>query len=1331
MFTILSTINGVLAQGRAVHKLAVLLFWCLLACSQRAVATIRYVKQTATGTTTGGSWANASADIQAMINASASGDTIWVAKGTYKPNRRADATGIITTGDRNDAFVLKSGIKIYGGFAGAEISLAQRTTTIIAANPSILSGDLGGNDGIGFTNNAENAWHVVISAGDVGTATLDGFTIRGGNTTGNPDITVYSQHIYFFGGGVACQGSSPTLANLILKENYGQYGGGIGCQNSSPSISNTTFTTDSARDGGAIYLSATSLPTLANVLVAYNMATDNGGSMFVEFSSVPVLINSTISGNTTTATGAGVGNIYLDGGGIKIYNSIVYANNKDFYTVNSPVLDIKNSMVQANADLTNGNISSTPGFVSSATGNYRLQACSPGINTGSNAAIPAGITTDLDGNLRQYNSSTVDMGAYEYQGTAVAIAITAQSATHFCPGGSVTMVAPVADSYLWAPGGQTTTSIVANTTGSYSVAIANATGCSGTTAAMAVTANPPTNWYVDSSVATSGNGMSWATAYKELRDALAARPGCAIINIAKGTYKPTSNNDRDSAFTLLYGNMKMLGGYPSGGGTRNPTANPVYLDGNIGNTAVSTDNSYHVMVIAGVDATTDSLVLDGFTLRNGYANGGGSKKYNGKVIAANSGGGLVTGKNYGSAKWVVRQCSFVNNYCLYYGGGMYNDTSDASITNCTFSGNHGTLGGGMYNIHASPKVNNSSFIGNSGWDGGGVYNTSSNSFPVFTNVTITGNSTYDNGGGMANDDYAVISLTNVTISGNTAGYGGGGMANLGNTLISAYNVIASGNTADFGGGLYGETTSFNFYNSLISGNKANANGGGYFGINSANLFLQNCTMAGNHAVDAAGGGAIYIQNNASAFLETSIIWGNIPDVANDFSNIRHSSSLVEGFDADPLFINAPSGNTAPFTQGDYRVQSCSPAINAAKYPAVGDTDLAGNPRTAGGKDDIGAYEFIGSNNGNPSGADLLGIDGDVAAINIVAAQSNMLMATSSACRMVAAILPDNTATQVSGNVSAKTRVDATLAHNPANGFPYVQRHYDITPATNAANATAFVTLYFTQAEFNTFNADPKVGSSLALPTATGDASGIARLRIFQYHGTSSDGSGLPASYGSNNTIIDPADANINWNNTLQRWEVGFPVTGFSGFFAGVDGLNLLPVTLLSFTASLTANQTVRLQCYVAEQTGIKNYVVERSTDGSSFKPIGSLASNNLAATTYAYTDALLPITSTLYYRLSIVGVDGTVTYSSIASVKLGGINSIIIYPNPARSYFWLQGGNIGLIGTDAYVTDMQGRVVCKTLISQWPVQMNTSTLADGVYLIKLAGNQTFKLVIGK
>lgn len=65
--------------------------------------------------------------------------------------------------------------------------------------------------------------------------------------------------------------------------------------------------------------------------------------------------------------------------------------------------------------------------------------------------------------------------------------VTASGPTSFCPGGSVTLTATSAGSYLWS-NGATTQSITVSTTGNYSVTTTTG-GCSGTSAVTAVNAN--------------------------------------------------------------------------------------------------------------------------------------------------------------------------------------------------------------------------------------------------------------------------------------------------------------------------------------------------------------------------------------------------------------------------------------------------------------------------------------------------------------------------------------------------------------------------------------------------------------------------------------------------------------------------------------------------------------------------------------------------------------------------------------------------------------------------------------------------------------------------
>jgi hypothetical protein len=182
-----------------------------------AGAAVRYVKTTAAGTGDGSSWANASGDLQKTVNASVSGDEIWVAAGVYKPRYSADGYNAVTdaypdtTGGRKNAFVLKDGVKIYGGFPAdandtGHTSLADRDWN---TNKTVLSGDVENNDtcdanGISTAINGDNVSHVVIGVGLSANTVLDGFTITGGNANGSSYIP--------------CNGQNPATARSRFTE---------------------------------------------------------------------------------------------------------------------------------------------------------------------------------------------------------------------------------------------------------------------------------------------------------------------------------------------------------------------------------------------------------------------------------------------------------------------------------------------------------------------------------------------------------------------------------------------------------------------------------------------------------------------------------------------------------------------------------------------------------------------------------------------------------------------------------------------------------------------------------------------------------------------------------------------------------------------------------------------------------------------------------------------------------------------------------------------------------------------------------------------------------
>ncbi|WP_341903644.1 FG-GAP-like repeat-containing protein [Fluviicola taffensis] len=103
--------------------------------------------------------------------------------------------------------------------------------------------------------------------------------------------------------------------------------------------------------------------------------------------------------------------------------------------------------------------------------------------------------------------------------------ITAGGPTTFCAGGSVTLTASAGTTYLWSPGGATTSSISATTSGSYTVQVTNAAGClsaassptvvtvNAVPATPTITAGGPTTFCAGGSVtltASAGTTYLWS-----------------------------------------------------------------------------------------------------------------------------------------------------------------------------------------------------------------------------------------------------------------------------------------------------------------------------------------------------------------------------------------------------------------------------------------------------------------------------------------------------------------------------------------------------------------------------------------------------------------------------------------------------------------------------------------------------------------------------------------------------------------------------------------------------------------------------------------------------
>lgn len=365
--------------------------------------TIRYV--TAGGTGNGTSWGTASGDLQLMIDELAALDEatfpnrqVWVSAGTYVPTRRADATGTITLNDRRNSFVMRAGVKIYGGFAVGQTSIAARD---FAVNPSVLSGNTG-NTAI----DTDNAYHVVIAANDMTGAALDGFTVTKGYATGTGvnstapsnavTVTVNTRSIPSSraAGIILYYANNATFSNLKIEDNYNsssdQSSGAVYLfYSGSLSFTNVEFknNTCASNNGGAIYsFGSTTLGTVSatfkNVSFTQNVSGAAGGAIYASSLSRLNFFNCTFNNNSSTGNGGAVFSAGSTTAGeqneIKVLNSIFSSNESNgavggsaFYNSSGSILSISNATFYAN-DVKAGSSGGALHLANSASSSVKL-----------------------------------------------------------------------------------------------------------------------------------------------------------------------------------------------------------------------------------------------------------------------------------------------------------------------------------------------------------------------------------------------------------------------------------------------------------------------------------------------------------------------------------------------------------------------------------------------------------------------------------------------------------------------------------------------------------------------------------------------------------------------------------------------------------------------------------------------------------------------------------------------------------------------------------------------------------------------------------------------
>lgn len=752
------------------------------------------------GTGDGTSWTNATT-LTAALGSAKAGDQIWL-----KGFEQITEAGQLYTAPA-EGFTVKSGVKLYGGFAGTETNVNQRETLGKAYQMkyrSVLSGDINGDDEVDPNNfifpenttRGDNAQHVLV---------LNAFRNSSDNSNDNSlstvvdGLTIAGGHADDAGGGIYVKGdvnnSVPySIDRCYLLNNFGLKGGAIYVE-ASVEVTATLSTINQCvvynnvagtiigkeNEGGGIYLAGA-----GNIVNSSIFNNENGG---VVLSKDANLVNSTVARNT----GGGVDMAEASITDAHVFNSVVWGNS----FVAATHWPIFSYSAYPDAPETNNNINLST--------NNQGDQTSPRFDAPS---LKTSFDTDYDWRRNAYplwswklleGSYLIDKGYNaSYNGFASTINTDLSGATRIV--GNIDI-----NAYEF----------------------------------QAIPASRIR--YVKTDGNDNADGLSWATAYKSVQKAineLAAQPGVpGEVWVAAGTYEPTEliNGNGTPASFRMYDGISLYGGFAGTETTKSERAreesgmpwdftNKTVLQGNTyndTNTWNSTDNKWtltsnstHVVWFAplpGAEDFQNTTVMEGFTIKGGQAKITEALNYEGDKGA----GVYIKGGNAYLIHSVVK-----DNVAPSQGGGIY--LKGARVQGClVYNNSSETKGGGIY-VDNAGLILRSMITNNAALEGGGVY---------LDNNSVQADGNY-------HPEYQILStsvVSNNTSVNNGAVYCNKGGVVLQSTIVNNNTPTPTDNGSDNAsqtGGLYIDTYAM-VVNSVLWNNRIN-------GLN-IQLYAKNAT----------------------------------------------------------------------------------------------------------------------------------------------------------------------------------------------------------------------------------------------------------------------------------------------------------------------------------------------------------------------------------------------------------------------------------------------------------------------------------------------------------
>ena len=382
-------------------------------------------------------------DLQAKINNTAKGFTVYVQAGTFYGN-----------------FKMKDGVNVSGGW-DAEFKAQTDYATILdaQANGRVLHQPTAFNNLTIWSNfTIQNGNLKEIAADKLGSGVAlnkngqvkhcliqnNTFSYSGncsGGGVGNDavnnatdvlvDDCIIKNNKATHGGGVRIKG---TIQNSVIEENSttNNAAGGVHLFNGAQMYNCIVRNNESGAATGGVRMSGNTGGVLANCLIYGNIATTTIGGVSLEDIYHKVINNTIVANEQKSADNPDRCGVRLNvGGPLQFCNNIVWGNKVNGVVQDNQILVLESYVSQTNnfahnAVAWNGKLSdgatefagvntillttADPGFVDAINGDYQLAGTSKLINAGHSGYFYG--TTDLAGNTRK--KGNIDIGCYEY-----------------------------------------------------------------------------------------------------------------------------------------------------------------------------------------------------------------------------------------------------------------------------------------------------------------------------------------------------------------------------------------------------------------------------------------------------------------------------------------------------------------------------------------------------------------------------------------------------------------------------------------------------------------------------------------------------------------------------------------------------------------------------------------------------------------------------------------------------------------------------------------------------------------------------------------------------